>query len=59
MPNYAFICDYCNENFEFHLSVDERNKLINCPACPGGQLIRIIVPTAVHFKGSGFYSTGG
>jgi putative FmdB family regulatory protein len=28
-----------------------------CPTCNEGPLIRVLYPVAVHFKGSGFYST--
>jgi len=28
-----------------------------CPACGEGPVTRVLHPVAVHFKGSGFYST--
>jgi putative FmdB family regulatory protein len=28
-----------------------------CPTCGAGPLERVLYPVAVHFKGSGFYST--
>lgn len=59
MPTYSFICDTCNENVDLMLPVDQRDVLRNCPRCAGGQLLRIITAAPVHFKGSGFYSTGG
>lgn len=59
MPLYSFICDTCNDESEHALSVQDRNLLINCPACTTGQLIRRITSVPVKFNGSGFYSTGG
>jgi putative FmdB family regulatory protein len=59
MPTYSFICDTCNQQSEYMLAVQDRDTLINCPACTTGQLIRTITAVPVRFKGSGFYSTGG
>ncbi len=28
-----------------------------CEVCAAGPLVRVLYPVAVHFKGSGFYST--
>ncbi len=28
-----------------------------CEVCSAGPLVRVLYPVAVHFKGSGFYST--
>lgn len=59
MPVYSFICNMCNHQVDKHLDIDKRDILINCPSCVTGQLIRIITAAPVHFKGTGFYKTGG
>jgi len=59
MPMYGFICDTCNETTDKNLAIDQRDVLYRCPACVTGQLIRIITAAPVHFKGTGFYKTGG
>lgn len=59
MPIYEFICNLCNEQTELMISFEESKKVINCPRCAGGQLIKLLSKPAIHFKGPGFYSTGG
>jgi putative FmdB family regulatory protein len=59
MPVYSFICNTCNHQVDKHLDIDQRDILINCPSCVTGQLIRTITAAPVHFKGTGFYKTGG
>ena len=39
-------------------SIDDRDKSVPCPEC-NSDMSRIYNATPVHFKGSGFYSTGG
>jgi putative FmdB family regulatory protein len=53
MPLYDFKCECCNEVIE----IDEPDSP-PCGTC-GNTMIRIWSAPAVHFKGSGFYSTGG
>ena len=55
MPLYEYRCDECGVRFERrqHFS-DEPVK--TCPEC-GGHVHRVIGPTGVIFKGSGFYVT--
>lgn len=52
-PAYDFRCEYCGAVTEIEESLP--------PQCTvdGETMIRIWTTTPVHFKGSGFYSTGG
>ena len=55
MPVYDYECNLCNFRFEERQRFDEEPLAI-CPKCQG-KLRRIIHPTPVLFKGSGFYVT--
>jgi putative FmdB family regulatory protein len=55
MPTYAYKCDECGYHFE-KLQKFSDKPLKNCPRCKG-HVKRIIHPTGVVFKGSGWYST--
>lgn len=58
MPNYEFQCRKCSDIKQCYRNVDDRNKLPECKEC-GILMDRIWQATPAHFKGSGFYSTGG
>lgn len=52
MPIYVYICQDCKKEQEFILpSGKEANICIYC----GGRLKKLPQPTAIQFKGSGFY----
>jgi putative FmdB family regulatory protein len=54
MPTYVYECSTCEKVFE----VDQRmieDALTDCNCGAKGSLKRIIQPTAIIFKGSGFY----
>lgn len=53
MPYYDFECKTC-------IKVMETNDPTPppCPSC-ANMMVRIWSPIPTHFKGSGFYSTGG
>jgi putative FmdB family regulatory protein len=53
MPYYDFECKVCSKVTE----VDDPTPL-PCPSC-GNLMVRIWSSIPVHFKGTGFYSTGG
>ena len=55
MPIYEYECDICRCRFERRQRFDEEPVAI-CPECQG-ESQRIIHPSAVIFKGSGFYVT--
>jgi putative FmdB family regulatory protein len=55
VPFYEYQCGKCGVVHEaFHKMSDP--ALVTCPSC-GGALRRVFHPVAVHFKGSGFYTT--
>ena len=53
MPLYEYECRKCEHVFEELVFGDEP---VVCPKCQG-TLTKVIYPTGVIFKGSGFYST--
>lgn len=56
MPIYTYMCRECNT-----LSDVEKSMLADhpevCPACGKLSLYQKVHPPAIHFRGSGFYST--
>lgn len=55
MPTYEYRCDSCAHQFErFQRMSDDPVK--ECEVC-GSSVKRLLFPVAIHFKGSGFYST--
>jgi putative FmdB family regulatory protein len=56
MPIYTYRCDSCGVQFERHQFFhDEPLKI--CPECRKKTLRKVITPSKVIFKGSGFYAT--
>lgn len=56
MPVYTYRCDNCGVQFEKHQSFTD-NPLKTCPECKKKALKKVITPTKIIFKGSGFYAT--
>ncbi len=56
MPVYTYRCDNCGVQFERHQSFTD-TPLKTCPECRKKALRKVITPTKVIFKGSGFYAT--
>jgi putative FmdB family regulatory protein len=56
MPVYTYRCEACGVQFEKHQSFHEE-PLKTCPECRKKKLKKVITPTKVIFKGSGFYAT--
>jgi putative FmdB family regulatory protein len=55
MPTYGYRCSNCGHQFEIQQRMtDEPLKV--CPKCQG-KLTKMLYPTGVIFKGSGFYTT--
>jgi putative FmdB family regulatory protein len=54
MPTYEYRCENGHE-FEVIQSMSD-DPVTACPEC-GAAVERVFHPVAVHFKGSGFYST--
>lgn len=55
MPIYEYRCDECGASFEVLQKMSD-DPLEKCDAC-GGTLRKVLHPVAIHFKGSGFYTT--
>jgi len=56
MPVYTYRCDNCGIQFEKQQSFTDA-PLKTCPECRKKALKKVITPTKVIFKGSGFYAT--
>ena len=56
MPVYTYRCGSCGVQFERHQFFHDAPLKI-CPECRKKTLRKVITPTKVIFKGSGFYST--
>jgi len=55
MPTYDYACDACGHEFELFQSFSDPPVQV-CPNC-NGPVRRIIAPTPVIFKGTGWYTT--
>ena len=56
MPVYTYRCDLCGVQFERQQSFHDA-PLKTCPECRKKSVRRVITPTKIIFKGSGFYAT--
>lgn len=56
MPVYTYRCESCGVQFERHQSFTDA-PLKTCPECRKKSLKKVITPTKIIFKGSGFYAT--
>lgn len=54
MPTYVYECTTCNKTLEVEQRITEE-PLKDCPCGAKGSLVRLIQPTAVMFRGSGFH----
>ena len=55
MPIYEYRCDECQTSFEVLQRMSD-DPFETCEKC-GGHLRKVLHPVAIHFKGSGFYTT--
>jgi putative FmdB family regulatory protein len=55
VPIYEYQCDKCGASFEVMQKMSD-DPLTECDKC-GGTLHKVLHPVAIHFKGSGFYTT--
>ena len=55
MPIYEYQCDDCGALIEAFQKMSD-DPLTECEKC-GGPLRKVLHPVAIHFKGSGFYTT--
>lgn len=56
MPTYEFRCRACQHQFEVFQSMSAPDPE-GCEQCGAAELEKVLFPVAVHYKGSGFYST--
>ncbi|PIV90138.1 transcriptional regulator [Candidatus Gracilibacteria bacterium CG17_big_fil_post_rev_8_21_14_2_50_48_13] len=58
MPIFDYSCHECNHQFE-HLALPAAKEPLEiaCPSCASLKVQKRLSAPAVHFKGSGFYST--
>lgn len=54
MPTYVYECSSCSSTFEVEQRITE-NALDSCHCGSKGTVKRLIQPTAVMFRGSGFH----
>jgi putative FmdB family regulatory protein len=55
LPIYEYRCDACGHTVEVFQKFSD-DPLETCEVC-GGHLSKVLHPVAIHFKGSGFYTT--
>ena len=55
MPIYGYRCSNCGNQFEVYQKMSDE-PVESCPKCQG-KVRKILYPTGVVFKGSGYYST--
>lgn len=55
MPKYDYKCNECGGQQEVERSFGDNTE----PVCCGKSMTRVWTANPVHFKGSGFYVTGG
>jgi len=55
VPIYEYRCDECGDTFEV-LQKFSDEPVETCKLC-GGSVHKVLHPAAIHFKGSGFYTT--
>ena len=56
MPTYEYVCDACGHSFERMQRFSEE-PIKECPHCKQLKVRRVIHPTGIIFKGSGWYIT--
>jgi putative FmdB family regulatory protein len=55
VPIYEYRCDECGATYEVFQKISD-DPLETCERCDG-RLRKVLYPAAIHFKGSGFYTT--
>jgi putative FmdB family regulatory protein len=55
MPLYEYKCESCGKTFEIIQKFSDKPLEVH-DEC-GGKVIRLVSPSALHFKGSGWYVT--
>jgi len=55
LPIYEYRCEVCGHTLEVFQKFSD-DPLETCEVC-GGHVSKVLHPVAIHFKGSGFYTT--
>jgi putative FmdB family regulatory protein len=55
LPIYEYRCEACGHTFEVMQKFTDP-AVETCEEC-GGRVVRVFHPVAIHFRGSGFYTT--
>lgn len=55
MPIYEYRCDQCGHTFDVFQKFSDP-PVETCEKC-SGTVTKVLHPAAIHFKGSGFYTT--
>jgi putative FmdB family regulatory protein len=55
MPIYGYRCGDCGHQFEIQQKMSDASLTV-CPNCQG-KLRKVIYPTGIIYKGSGYYTT--
>ena len=55
MPLYEYRCESCGHTFEVIQRFSDA-PIENCPTC-SGPVRKLLSPSAIHFKGTGWYVT--
>ena len=55
MPTYSYRCKNCGAEFDQYQKFTD-NPLTRCPTCRKNMLRRVLQPSAIVFKGSGWYA---
>ncbi len=56
MPTYTYRCKNCGNEFDQYQKFTD-NPLTRCPRCNKNMLRRVLQPSAIVFKGTGWYAT--
>jgi len=56
LPIYEYRCEACGSFFEVFQKFSDA-PVETCEVCGDGPVSKVMHPVAVHFKGSGFYTT--
>lgn len=56
MPFYEYRCGACGHELEAMQKMSD-NPLTDCPACNGGELVKLVSAAGFQLKGTGWYKT--
>lgn len=57
MPKYEYQCPKCDRKTEMMLSINQADKVQECPFCKGNLHKLVSMPLSPKFTGTGFYET--